>query len=89
MHKSVIAVLLGAALCAGCACAAESTDGTTGPACKTAEINPVTGNVSCIDPLGAPVEAPPESIKPKCAEPSRGQWTFAPNCTPDPEGAQG
>jgi hypothetical protein len=89
MHKIAVAVLFGSALCAGSALAAESTDGTQGPACKTAEINPVTGHVSCIDPLGAAVEAAPESIKPKCAEQSRGQWTFAPNCTPDPKGAQG
>lgn len=27
--------------------------------CRTADVNPVTGHVLCIDPLGAPVEAPP------------------------------
>jgi len=89
MYKSVVAVVLGVALCAGSASAAESTDGAKGPACKTAEINPVTGHVFCIDPLGAHVEAPPASDKPKCDEQSRGQWTWAPNCTPDLEGAQG
>jgi hypothetical protein len=88
-HKIFVAVLLGSALCTGSAFAAERTDGMPGPACKTAEINPVTGHVSCIDPLGAAVEAPPDSIKPKCQAQSRGQWTWAPNCTPDPEGAQG
>jgi hypothetical protein len=87
-HKIVVAVLLGSALCAGSALAAESANETQGPACKRAEINPVTGHVFCIDPLGARVEAPPES-KPKCETQSRGQWTWAPNCTPDPEGAQG
>ncbi|MEZ5827800.1 MAG: hypothetical protein R3D01_05170 [Hyphomicrobiales bacterium] len=29
---------------------------------KRAEINPVTGHVMCIDPLGAEVEALPEDI---------------------------
>ena len=52
----------------------------------TAEINPVTGHVLCIDPLGAPVEAPPDEAKPKCKQDSRGQWTWSPNCTPTPEG---
>jgi hypothetical protein len=88
MHKIVVAVVLGAALCAGSAFAAENSDGTQAPACKTAEINPVTGHVSCIDPLGAAVEAPPENIKPKCDEPSRGQWTFAPTARPIPKAAR-
>ena len=56
------------------------------PKCVTAEINPVTGHVLCIDPLGAPVEAPPDEAKPKCKQDSRGQWTWSPNCTPAPEG---
>jgi hypothetical protein len=55
------------------------------PKCETAEINPVTGHVFCIKPLGAPVEAPPEDIAPPCkSEQSRGQWTWAPNCAPAP-----
>jgi hypothetical protein len=29
------------------------------PACKTAEVNPVTGHVFCIDPLGAEVAPRP------------------------------
>jgi len=29
------------------------------PACITAEVNPVTGHVLCIEPLGAAVEPPP------------------------------
>jgi hypothetical protein len=52
----------------------------------TAEINPVTGHVFCIDPLGAPVEAPPEEAKQSCKQDSRGQWTWSPNCEPTPEG---
>jgi hypothetical protein len=51
--------------------------------CKTAEVNPVTGHVMCIDPLGAPVEAAPADIAAPCkADESRGQWTWAPNCDP-------
>jgi hypothetical protein len=53
--------------------------------CRKAEINPVTGHVFCFDPLGAPVEPAPADIAPPCkAEQSRGQWTWAPNCAPEP-----
>jgi hypothetical protein len=56
------------------------------PKCETAEINPVTGHVFCIKPLGAPVEPPPAEAKPACKpEDARGQWSWGPNCTPDPE----
>jgi len=55
--------------------------------CLEAEINPVTGQVLCIDPLGAPVEPlPPEAALPCKPEQSRGQWSWAPNCTPEPDG---
>jgi hypothetical protein len=88
-HKIVVAVLLASALGAGSAAAGETANGTQGPACRKAEINPVTGHVFCVEPLGAAVEAPPESIKPKCEAQPRGQWTWAPNCTPDPQGGEG
>jgi hypothetical protein len=72
------------------AAGAVAADETNAPACKKAEINPVTGHVFCIDPLGAHVEAPPESDKPKCDAQSRGgQWSWAPNCAPAPKGAEG
>ena len=77
-----------AALCvAGAAFAAD--DATQPKAkCLKAEINPVTGHVLCIDPLGAAVEPPPEEAKRPCAKPedSRGQWSYAPNCAPAVEG---
>jgi hypothetical protein len=61
------------------------------PACRTAEINPVTGYTFCIDPLGAPVEAPPDAWIPSCEDEApqketgaAGPWTYAPNCTKKP-----
>ncbi len=83
MVRVMMIVLLGVAL-PGVAAAAETP--AAPPKCVTAEINPVTGHVLCIDPLGAPVEAPPDEAKPKCKQDSRGQWTWSPNCTPTPEG---
>jgi hypothetical protein len=65
---------------------AENAEPAPPPKCVTAEINPVTGHVFCINPLGAPVEAPPDEAKPTCKQDSRGQWTWSPNCTPTPEG---
>jgi hypothetical protein len=54
------------------------------PKWRKAEINPVTGHVLCIDPLGAPVEAPPEEAKPRCKpEDARGQWSYGPACAPE------
>jgi hypothetical protein len=85
MQRRVFMFVFCAALMGGAAAAAEQDTQT--PACKTAEVNPVTGHVFCIDPLGAEVEAPPEDVRPGCKpEQSRGQWTWAPNCAPVPEG---
>ena len=85
MMRVTIGVLLGTALIAGAA-AAESTAPKAEPKCLTAEINPVTGHVLCINPLGAPVEAPPDAKLPCKPEDARGQWSYGPNCTPTPEG---
>jgi hypothetical protein len=86
MRNVAVATLLGLALSAGPALAEPSAEAPK-PKCETAEINPVTGHVFCIKPLGAPVEPPPSNAKPACKpEQSRGQWAWAPNCTPDPEG---
>lgn len=85
MRTIVIMMVLVLMLMTAAGQAAE-TPAPAAPHCKTAEINPVTGHVSCIDPLGAPVEAPPEEAKLRCKKDSRGQWTWSPNCAPLPEG---
>jgi hypothetical protein len=75
------AILLGLA---GVATTAGAAEETPSPKCRKAEINPVTGHVLCIDPLGAPVEAPPEEAKPRCKpEDARGQWSYGPACAPE------
>ena len=57
------------------------------PKCLKAEINPVTGHLLCIDPLGAPVEAPPEeTMRPCKPEQARGQWTYGSGCTQELDG---
>jgi hypothetical protein len=58
------------------------------PACIKAEVNPVTGHVLCIEPLGAAVEPPPPEAALPCKRPEdvRGQWSYSPNCTPEVEG---
>ena len=66
--------------------AAETSEPAAPPKCETAEINPVTGHVFCIKPLGAPVEPPPPEAKAPCKpEDARGQWSWGPNCTLEPE----
>lgn len=88
--RITMAILLGVALCAGAAHAEETApaESTAQPACKRAEINPVTGAVLCIDPLGAPVEAPPPEDAPPCKPGQhKGEaWTWGPTCSETPEG---
>jgi hypothetical protein len=52
-----------------------------------AEVNPVTGHVLCVEPLGASVEAPPSDAMSPC-EPLKhtGDFTYAPNCKDKPSG---
>jgi hypothetical protein len=70
------------------AMAEAADDAQPAAKCLKAEINPVTGHALCIDPLGAPVEPPPDEAKLPCPKPeeSRGQWSYAPNCAPQVEG---
>ena len=89
MQRTTIALVFALASFVGGA-SAETAGGAspqTQPKCLKAEVNPVTGQVLCIDPLGAPVESlPPEAALPCKPEQSRGQWAWAPNCTPVPQG---
>jgi hypothetical protein len=75
------AILLGLTAMTGAALA--ETSAPAAPAkCEVAEVNPVTGHVICIKPLGAPVERPPaEAAAPCNPDQARGQWTWGPNCT--------
>ena len=85
MLRVVVMVLIGAALAGGSTLAAEPQEQTADAKCRKAEINPVTGHVFCIDPRGAPVEAPAEALRPECKpEEARGQWSWGPNCAPTP-----
>ncbi len=84
MQKLLWTTMLGLALWAVPAAAEPQGPGTP-PKCLKAEVNPVTGHVLCIDPLGAPVEAPPTAVVP-CKENPRaeGDWTYRPNCNAAP-----
>lgn len=84
--RVTMSILAGVAL-AGSVAAAETSEQAAQPKCLKAEVNPVTGHVLCIDPLGAPVEPlPPEAALPCKPEEARGQWSYGPNCTPEPSG---
>jgi hypothetical protein len=85
MARVLSGVLFGLASMASVA-AAETSEPAAPPKCEMAEINPVTGHVLCIKPLGAPVEAPSPEAKAPCKhEDARGQWSYGPACTPEPE----
>ncbi len=89
-RKALCRVTLSAAIGFGLAgaAAAGTAEPPPPPKCLKAEINPVTGHVLCIDPLGATVEAPPEEAKPRCKpEDARGQWSYGPSCAPEPGGS--
>ena len=80
MTKAIAAILLGLAAMSGAA-AAEPAGGEAQAKCEVAEVNPVTGHVGCIKPLGAPVDPPPHEAKGPCnPDQARGQWTWGPGC---------
>ena len=63
--------------------AEEPVPATAPQKCLIAEVNPVTGSVYCIKPLGAPVDPPPTADAPCTQDPRmKGQWTWGPNCKP-------
>jgi hypothetical protein len=90
MWRVTMGMLAGLLLAGGVAAAetsAETSQQAAQPKCLTAEINPVTGHVFCIEPLGAPVEPlAPEAMAPCKPEDARGQWSYAPNCATEPAG---
>jgi hypothetical protein len=80
MMETIVTILLGLMAMATPALA-ESSEGKATAKCEIAEVNPVTGYVGCIKPLGAPVEPPPvEAAAPCNPDQARGQWTWGPNC---------
>jgi len=88
MRNGTREVLTGLAFAASLAAmAALAADGDTpasaaASACRKAEVNPVTGHVLCIDPLGAPVEPPPAASEVPCKPDARADeaWTWGPKC---------
>ncbi len=76
-----------------CSCRADASAGAeiaVAPKCLKAEVNPVTGHVLCIDPLGAAVEPPPPEAALPCKKPEevRGQWSYSPTARPRPRGCE-
>jgi hypothetical protein len=69
---------------------AESAGGEPAPApkCLKAEVNPVTGHVLCIDPIGAPVDPPPAASEAPCKPDARSDqaWTWGPKCKSEKPG---
>ena len=87
IHMSAGLMFAVLVLAAGAASAAPAEQPAQ-PACIKADVNPVTGHVLCIEPLGAAVEPPPPEAALPCKRPEdvRGQWSYSPNCTPEVEG---
>jgi len=55
---------------------------------RKAEVNPVTGHVLCIDPLGAPVAPPPSASEAPCKPDARTTeaWSYGPKCKSEKPG---
>jgi hypothetical protein len=82
--RTLAAGVMALAAFAGSA-AAESADKlapAAPPKCLKAEVNPVTGHVLCIDPIGAPVDPPPAAELPPCKKDERNSeaWSYGPKC---------
>ncbi len=63
------------------AAAGETAEPEKAQTCQVAEVNPVTGHVFCIKPIGAPVEAPKRD-EIGCKEETRAaqDWSWGPKC---------
>jgi len=57
-------------------------DPDSAPKCRKAEVNPVTGHVLCLDPIGAPVDPPPPAAELPCKPGARTNeaWSYGPKC---------
>jgi hypothetical protein len=90
--RQVLTGLAFAASLAATAALAADADGNpasaAAPTCRKAEVNPVTGHVLCIDPLGAPVEPPPAASEVPCKPDTRADqaWTWGPKCKSEKPG---
>jgi hypothetical protein len=85
MRKLFLTIMLALALWAlpqPPASAAGGQDAATQPKCLKAEVNPVTGHVLCVEPLGAPVDPAPSAAENPCRENPRAEadWSFTPTC---------
>ncbi|XSG80966.1 MAG: hypothetical protein ACPW61_07605 [Methyloligella sp. ZOD6] len=69
--------------------AEEKAADSAKPKCEIAEVNPVTGHVMCIKPIGAPVEKPPEMDDSADCQPgdeSTQDWSWSSKCRPETVG---
>jgi len=86
MLKMIGTILVGLMAMTGTALA-ESSEQATPAKCQVAEVNPVTGYVSCIKPLGAPVDPLPATAENPCKpnEHTDAEWSWGPKCA-EPKG---
>jgi hypothetical protein len=92
MQRLSLTIMLALALWAlpqAPASAAEGQDAATQAKCLKAEVNPITGHVLCVEPLGAPVDPAPSAAENPCRENPRaeGDWSFKPTCRTAPAGS--
>jgi hypothetical protein len=81
----MLGVIVATALAGPAFAADEAKQGSA--ECRKAEVNPVTGHVLCVEPLGAAVEAPPSDALSPCQKLKHtGDFTYAPNCKDTPSG---
>jgi hypothetical protein len=77
-----------AALAGAMAASKGDPASTAAPTCRKAEVNPVTGHVLCIDPLGAPVAQSPSASEVPCKPDARTTeaWSDGPKCKSEKPG---